>query len=195
MRDLTVRTGMTPRALSADTAVRVPRLLAAALAVLALAGCSRGVTSTPGDAPNLETWVAEVKARPAPPLDPLPVMQQFETFEYAAQGLRDPFSNAFTDRSNGSGPRPDSDRRKQTLEQFPLDSLDMVGTLGDGGSMVALVMAPDKVTYRVRPGAYMGQSDGRVTDVLEDRIELVELVPDGAGGWLERPATVALEDQ
>ena len=195
MRDLTVRTGMTPRALSADTAVRVPRLLAAALAVLALAGCSRGVTSTPGDAPNLETWVAEVKARPAPPLDPLPVMQQFETFEYAAQGLRDPFSNAFTDRSNGSGPRPDSDRRKQTLEQFPLDSLDMVGTLGDGGSIVALVMAPDKVTYRVRPGAYMGQSDGRVTDVLEDRIELVELVPDGAGGWLERPATVALEDQ
>ena len=195
MRDLTVRTGMTPRALSADTAVRVPRLLAAALAVLAMAGCSRGVTSTPGDAPNLETWVAEVKARPAPPLDPLPVMQQFETFEYAAQGLRDPFSNAFTDRSNGSGPRPDSDRRKQTLEQFPLDSLDMVGTLGDGGSMVALVMAPDKVTYRVRPGAYMGQSDGRVTDVLEDRIELVELVPDGAGGWLERPATVALEDQ
>ena len=195
MRDLTVRTGAVSRALSTDTAARMPRFLAVALAVVALAGCSRGVTSTPGEAPNLETWVAEVKARPAPPLDPLPVMQQFETFEYAAQGLRDPFSNAFTDRSNGSGPRPDSDRRKQTLEQFPLDSLDMVGTLGDGGSIVALVMAPDKVTYRVRPGAYMGQSDGRVTDVLEDRIELVELVPDGAGGWLERPATVALEDQ
>ncbi|MGH8074759.1 MAG: pilus assembly protein PilP [Lysobacter sp.] len=196
MRDLTVRTGMMPRALSVDSSAgRLPRVLVATLVVLALAGCSRGVTSTPGEAPNLETWVAEVKARPAPALDPLPVMQQFETFEYAAQGLRDPFSNAFTDRSNGSGPRPDSDRRKQTLEQFPLDSLDMVGTLGDGGSIVALVMAPDKVTYRVRPGAYMGQSDGRVTDVLEDRIELVELVPDGAGGWLERPATVALEDQ
>ena len=73
-------------------------------------------------------WVAEVKARPAPPLDPLPVMQQFETFEYAAQALRDPFSDAFTDDSGGSGPRPDPNRRKQTLEQFPLDSLDMVGT-------------------------------------------------------------------
>ena len=71
----------------------------------------------------------------------------------------------------------------------------MVGTLGRGAATVALVMAPDKVTYRVRPGAYMGQSDGRVTGVFEDRIELVELVPDGAGGWLERPATVALEDQ
>ncbi|HOZ25066.1 MAG TPA: pilus assembly protein PilP, partial [Thermomonas sp.] len=83
---------------------------------------------------------------------------------------------------------------KQTLEQFPLDSLDMVGTLGNGKGLVALVMAPDKVTYRVQPGAYLGQSDGRVTAINEDRVELVELVPDGAGGWLERPATILLED-
>ncbi|WP_462114645.1 pilus assembly protein PilP [Lysobacter xanthus] len=159
-----------------------------------LAGCARGVTSTPGDAPNLEKWAAEVKARPAPALDPLPVMQQFETFDYAAQSLRDPFSRAFTDDGSGNGPRPDSARRKQPLEGFPLDSLDMVGTLGKGPGQVALVMAPDKVTYRVRPGEYMGQSDGRVTAVHEDRIELVELVPDGAGGWLERPATLALDD-
>jgi type IV pilus assembly protein PilP len=170
--------------------------LAIGLAVaLALTGCARGITSTPGDAPNLEAFVAQVKAQPAPPLDPLPVMQQFETFEYTAHTLRDPFSNAFTDDGSGSGPRPDRDRRKQTLEQFPLDSLDMVGTLGRGAGVIALVMAPDKVTYRVRPGNYMGQSDGRVTGVFEDRIELVELVPDGAGGWLERPASVALEDQ
>ncbi|KGQ20091.1 Type IV pilus biogenesis protein PilP [Lysobacter dokdonensis DS-58] len=166
-----------------------------ALALLALAACGRSVTSGPDPANNLEKWVAEVKARPAPPLDPLPVMQQFETFEYAAQALRDPFSEAFSDVSGGSGPRPDPNRPKQTLEQFPLDSLDMVGTIGGGANLLALVMAPDKVTYRVRPGVYMGQADGRVTAVYEDRIELVELVPDGAGGWLERPATVALEDQ
>lgn len=166
-----------------------------ALAMVALAGCGRSVTSSYGEAPNLEKWVAEVRTRPAPPLDPLPIMQQFETFEYAAQSLRDPFSNAFTDQSGGSGPRPDANRRRQTLEQFPLDSLDMVGTLGRGSGLVALVMAPDKVTYRVRPGVYLGQNDGRVTAVYEDRIELVELVPDGAGGWLERPASVALEDQ
>lgn len=171
---------------------RIPTLLC--VGIVALAGCARGVTSKPGDAPNLEQWAAEVRARPAPPLEPLPVMQQFETFEYAAQGLRDPFSRAFTDEG-GAGPRPDAGRRKQPLEAFPLDSLDMVGTLGKGAGLVALVMAPDKVTYRVRPGVYMGQSDGRVTAIYEDRIELVELVPDGAGGWLERPATVALDDQ
>ena len=71
----------------------------------------------------------------------------------------------------------------------------MVGTLGAGAGIVAVVMAPDKVSYRVRPGVYMGQSDGRVTGVFEDRIELIELVPDGAGGWLERPASLSLEDQ
>ncbi|WP_242110480.1 pilus assembly protein PilP [Luteimonas aquatica] len=170
------------------------RPLAALAAVLTLAGCGRSITSTPGDAPNLEEWVAEIRAKPAPPLDPLPVMQQFETFEYAAQALRDPFSDAFTDEDSGSGPRPDSHRRKQPLEQFPLDTLDMVGIIQAGG-IVALVQAPDKVVYRVQPGMYIGQNDGRVTSVSKDRIDLVELVPDGAGGWLERPASVALEDK
>ena len=164
------------------------------LVVAALVGCARGVTSTPGDAPNLESWAADVRARPAPPLDPLPVMQQFETFEYAAQTLRDPFSDAWNN-AEGGGLRPDPNRRKETLEQYPLDSLDMVGTIGKGAGLVALVMGPDKVTYRVRPGNYLGQSDGRVTSVREDGLELVELVPDGAGGWLERPASIALEDQ
>jgi type IV pilus assembly protein PilP len=170
------------------------RLAAALLSVIALAGCARGVTSTPGDAPNLQRWVAEVKKRPAPALDPLPVMQQFETFEYAAQSLRDPFSNAFADDGSGAGPRPDPNRRKQPLENFPLDSLNMVGTIGQGDSLVALVAAPDKVTYRVRPGMYLGQSDGRVVSVSADRIEIVELVPDGAGGWLERPAAISLDE-
>ena len=162
------------------------RLIGAMMICAALAGCAGGNN-------ELQNWVAEVKARPAPALDPLPVMQQFETFEYAAQNLRDPFSEEFNGASS-SGPRPDPGRRKQTLEQFPLDNLDMVGTLGRGPGMVALVMAPDKVTYRVHPSVYMGQSDGRVTAVYEDRIEMIELVPDGAGGWLERPATIALED-
>ncbi len=171
------------------------KLLLAGLAVAALSGCGRTVTSTPGDAPNLVKWVADVRARPAPPLEPLPVMQQFETFEYAAQGLRDPFSDAWNLADNSAGARPDPNRRKEPLEQYPLDSLDMVGTIGQGSGLVALVMAPDKVTYRIRPGSYMGQSDGRVTDVREDRIDLIELVPDGAGGWLERAAALALDDQ
>jgi Tfp pilus assembly protein PilP len=170
------------------------RGIGALMLMLALGACGRGITSTPGDAPNLRKWVADVRARPAPPLDPLPVMQQFETFEYAAQDLRDPFSDAWSNPEGGGGLRPDPNRPKEPLEQFPLDSLDMVGTIGQGSGLLALVMAPDKVTHRIRPGAYLGQNDGRVVGVYEDRIELVELVPDGAGGWLERPASIALED-
>ena len=172
------------------------RIAAAALVLLAatlLGACGRSVTSGPGDASNLQKWVAEVKKRPAPALEPLPVMQQFETFEYAAQSLRDPFSNAFSAESGAGGPRPDPNRRKQPLEDFPLDGLRMVGTIGQGAALQALVRAPDKVTYRVRPGMYLGQSDGRVTSVSAEKIELVELVPDGAGGWLERPAAISLE--
>ncbi|PKM01908.1 MAG: fimbrial protein, partial [Gammaproteobacteria bacterium HGW-Gammaproteobacteria-6] len=159
------------------------------LGALLLVACSRGTQ-------DLQAWVAEVKNRPAPPLDPLPVMQQFETFQYTVQSMRDPFSAPSNDRrANSSGPRPDPNRRKEPLETFPLDSLDMVGTLGVGVKSVALVMAPDKVVHRVRPGNHMGQNEGRVSSVTDSRIELVELVPDGAGGWLERSVAVALDNQ
>ena len=172
----------------APRTIALPALLA--VLALALTGCGRGT----GD---LEDYVAEVKSRPGPPLDPLPVMQQFESFEYAAQGLRDPFSDATDERQSatGSGPRPDPDRRKEALEAFPLDSLDMVGTLGASGALTALVMDPDRVIHRLQLGNYMGQNDGRIMAIHEDRIELVELVPDGAGGWIERDATVALDDE
>ena len=129
------------------------------------------------------------------PLEPLPVMKQFETFEYSAEGLRDPFAEPTPDRdSGGAGLRPDPERRKEALEAYPLDGLNMVGTIGTAGNLIGLVLAPDRVTYRVRPGNYMGQNDGRITAVHEDRIEMVELVPDGAGGWIERQAKIALED-
>lgn len=162
-------------------------LAAGLLASTLLVGCTRGDK-------ELVAFLDEVKNRPAPALDPLPVMKQFETFEYSADGLRDPFSVPLANRDSGSGPRPDANRRKEVLEAFPLDGLNMVGSIGTGGNLVALVLAPDKVTHRVRPGIYLGQSDGRVTGVYEDRIELVELVTDGAGGWLERQAKIALED-
>ncbi|MGH8049996.1 MAG: pilus assembly protein PilP [Arenimonas sp.] len=155
--------------------------------LVVLTACTRGQS-------DLETWVAKTKAEPAPPLQPLPVMQQFESFEYAAQNMRDPFSPPVPDRNEGSGPRPDPERRKEVLEAFPLDSMNMAGTIGSGKGLVGLVTAPDKVTYRIKPGNYLGQNDGRVTAIYEDRIEIVELVPDGAGGWLERQAKIALED-
>lgn len=167
---------------------KLRRYLLLAAVTCVLAACTGGTRV-------VEAWVAEVRARPAPPLDPLPVMKQFETFEYSGEGLRDPFSIPEPDRNSGGGLRPDVNRRKEVLEAYPLDSLSMVGTIGAGPGIVGLVLAPDRVTYRVRPGIYLGQNDGRATAVSENQIDIVELVPDGAGGWLERQAKMALEDK
>lgn len=160
------------------------------LAIAALAGCAP-------DTSDLVQWVATENQKPGPTLPPVPVLQQFETFIYNDQGLRDPFAPPLDTRSAASGPRPDPDRRKQPLEAYPLDSLNMVGTLNtnSGGSIVGLVMSPDRVLHRVTPGTYLGQSDGRVTAVHPDKIDITELVPDGAGGWIERPANIAIANQ
>lgn len=165
-----------------------PAALGLAMAFM-LGGCAPGTS-------DLQAWVADVKARPPKPLDPLPVMRQFESFEYAAQHLRDPFSAPAPEQDavSDSSLRPDPTRRKEPLEAYPLDSLDMVGTLGAGAEMVALLMDPDRVVHKVVAGDYLGQSDGRIDAIFEDRIELTELVPDGAGGWMERKAQVALDD-
>ena len=174
---------------SPASAMNWRQLAVIALCVALTAGCTPGMS-------DLETYVARVKAIPPKPLEPLPVMRQFETFEYQAQSLRDPFSNPTEQQEAqaGSTLRPDPDRPKEPLEAYPLDSLDMVGTLGDPENIIVMVMDPERVIHRVMPGQYMGQNDGRVTGVFEDRIELTELVPDGAGGWMERQAQVALDD-
>lgn len=163
------------------------RVLLVGLLALLLAACAR-------DTEDLEAFVAEVRARPAPPLEPLPALQTFEAHEYTAYTLRDPFS-APRAAGGATGPRPDPERRKESLEAFPLDALRMVGTIGAGADLMALILAPDRVTHRIRVGNYLGQSEGRVVQVRPDRVELVELLSDGAGGWLEREATVALQDE
>jgi type IV pilus assembly protein PilP len=172
-------------------------LLAASIVLVAIAlgGCAESRS-------ELEAYVGSIKARPGKPLPPLPKMQEFETFEYAAYELRDPFSRIATDaRDEGvadvavAGPRPDRDRRKEELEGFPLDALDMVGTMGGGADMFGLIKDPTGVVHRVRPSNYLGQNDGKILGVYEDRIELVELFPNGLGGWEERRSAIALENE
>ena len=165
------------------------RLIALALTGLALAGCSRGT----GD---LQVKIDEIKAMQGAPLEPLPVMRTFEVFEYTAHTMRDPFTPSVEETvTTQQGPRPDMDRAREALEAFPLDALDMVGTLGFSTDVTGLVKDPDGVIHQLRADNYMGQNFGRITGIFEDRIELVELIPNGVGGWIERPASIALGDQ
>jgi len=91
---------------------------------------------------------------------------------------------------------PDLDRPKEVLENFDLKSLGMVGTLqGVDGNLFALIRDNEGGIHRVRTGNYMGQNYGRVVGVSDTRIELVEIVPNGRGGWVERPRSLSLDEE
>jgi type IV pilus assembly protein PilP len=176
---------------SIKSAAATRTLLMLALA-LVLGGCTRGMS-------DLRDWVAQEKAKKGAPIQPLPVIKTFETFKYDDQDRRDPFSPSTAELQNNnaaaSGPRPDANRAQQPLEKFALDSLKMVGTLGAGSTIEVLVKDPLGVIHRVRIGEYMGQNYGHVTAVSESRIDMVELVSNGNGGWMERPASIALDEK
>jgi type IV pilus assembly protein PilP len=165
--------------------LKLSLLLAAALT---LGGCTRGMS-------DLRDWVTQEKAKRGAPIPPLPVIKTFETFTYSDQDKRDPFSPSQDELTEAGGPRPDEGRPRQPLEAYSLDSLRMVGTIGAGSSMEALIKDPGGVIHRVHANEYMGQNYGRVTAVSADHLDLVELVSNGNGGWMERPASIALESK
>ncbi len=165
------------------------RWFALITAILLGTGCAKGLA-------DLEKKVEEIKSRPGPPIEPPPTMRTFETFEYRAHELRDPFSPSVDEDAQATqGPRPDMNRPREPLESFPLDTLDMVGTLGFGTDLTALIKDPDGIIHQIRVDNYLGQNFGRVTSISESRIDLVELIPNGVGGWNEQPQSIALDDQ
>lgn len=164
---------------------------AAICIALMLAGCGNRMQ-------DLEQYVAQVKARRGGQIAPLPQIKPFETYLYDDMNLRSPFipqlqsyaNNA--KGSNSSGLHPDFNRPHEYLEQFPLDSLKMMGTLTLKGSTYALVRDGDGVVHKVTVGNYMGQNFGKITQVTQAGLVLREIVSDGQGGWVERDTTVQL---
>ncbi len=153
-----------------------------------LSGCS-------DDMSELNQRIAEVKSRPGERIEPLPEIKPYEAFVYTAATLRSPFipsAPAQADLPNSI--RPDSRRSREFLEQFPLDTLRMVGTLQLQGRNYGLVQGKDGLVHRILPGNYVGQNEGRVLSVNESKISLIEIVPDGLGGYIERPAALALSE-
>jgi len=167
------------------------------LAVLAFAAFALGACG--GDMDDLDQYINTVKAKPGGRIDPLPEITPYEVFTYIAdaEGLRSPFVPDSPQAVAGiaaGGTRPDPERSREFLEQFPLDTLRMVGTLQLGETHFGLVQTSDGLIHRVVPGNYMGQNDGRIVVVSESEIELVEIISDGIGGYLEREAAVGLAD-
>ena len=174
-----------------SAALRIRTGLVIGFAALALAGCV-------GDNDDLDQYINETKARPGGRIEPLPEITPYEVFTYMAdkQGLRSPFVPDTPQASAGAGGsiRPNADRSREYLEQFPLDTLRMVGTLQLGEVNYGLVQTSDGLIHRVVPGNYVGQNDGRIDTISESEIKLVEIISDGIGGYVERQAAIGLAD-
>ncbi|MHB8744513.1 MAG: pilus assembly protein PilP [Sulfuricaulis sp.] len=166
-------------------------LLVAVLLSFALSGCSSDGLE------DLRDFVKNAYADKKPKVEPLPEIKLQETFAYDPANLTDPFSDlnlAPQSQKAAGGPRPDPNRRKEPLENYPLDSLKMVGTLTRGTQMWAIIQAPDGTVYRVQKGDHLGQNSGQIKKISEDKINLVELIQGTTGNWIERDASLTLAD-
>ncbi|GAB4347664.1 MAG: type 4a pilus biogenesis lipoprotein PilP [Gammaproteobacteria bacterium] len=160
---------------------------------LFLTGCSQSNLS------DLEAYVNQVKSRTGGPIEPLPEIKVYETYRYSAADLRSPFVSPLELAeeeeqavASTNGIAPDLNRPKELLEEYPLDSLRMVGTLEQNQKVWAIIKANDGTIHRVVAGNYMGQNHGKILQITENSIELLEIIPDGQGGWQEREASIAL---
>ncbi|MFT5962544.1 MAG: type IV pilus assembly protein PilP [Burkholderiaceae bacterium] len=161
--------------------------------ILSLPGCSdNGVT-------EIKSWMDEVRQQTKVSIKTLSPPKKFTPFSYQGKILVDPFNSsklavAFAKlQASNSGMKPDFERRREPLEEYPLDVLKMVGTLQKPGLNYALIMA-DKTLFQVRAGNYIGQNFGMVSGITETAVELKEIVQDASGEWVERKAKLELQE-
>lgn len=160
-----------------------------------LAGCG-------SDMGDLQSYVTEVKARPKGRIEPLPEFKPYESFQYSAAGLRGPFTAPveiklikYQQERAKSNIKPDFKRPKEYLEGFSIDAITMVGTLAlVENELWALLDDAEGGVHRVKPGNYVGRNHGKVVGIDQGSVDIIEIVPDGHGGWLERPRAIKLRD-
>lgn len=169
-----------------------------AVFVLLLAGC--GVSGED----ELRQWMAEQRSQTRPKIAPISEPKQFKPESYNEVAAIEPFSNQKLTQAlkrestqaaaNGALIAPELARRKEALESFPLDAMTLVGSLIKGGQPIALVKVGN-LLYQVRPGNHLGQNYGRVTGITETEVKLREIVQDAIGEWIERTATLQLQER
>ncbi|OYY73025.1 MAG: hypothetical protein B7Y40_10635 [Gammaproteobacteria bacterium 28-57-27] len=161
-----------------------------ALSLPLLHGCTDGTS-------DLQAFVNETMQKPAAKaIPPIPQLKPYTPFIYSAFDSRDPFSapEYAEEEKVDNGIRPDSNRSKEPLEAFPLDGIGMMGIIERNNRPEALVSAPNGTIHTVVVGNYLGQNFGKITGIQETKIDLIEILPDGNGGWMEKPATITMKD-
>jgi type IV pilus assembly protein PilP len=152
-----------------------------------------------GDFADLDAFMAEVRARPVGAIEPIPTFKPYQSFTYSAQSLRSPFDVPLTAKEvalqTGKVVKPDLLHAHEFLERFDIEGLAMVGTLAQEGTLWVLVKDGEGGVHRVRIGNYLGKNHGKIIGATETEISIQEIVPNGVGGWIERPRTIELTEQ
>jgi len=171
------------------TSLRIVNLLAVSALMVACGG--------ERSQQDLVDFINENKQRPPGTIKEPPKIATYDAFTYDAYQLRSPFEQPLVILSEtiiapSSNVKPDLIRQKERLEQYDLATLKMVGTLERNGILWALISDPDGGIERVREGNYVGRNYGRISDVSQNKIDIVEIVASGEA-WLERPNLLQIE--
>lgn len=163
----------------------VPVLLA-----ICLAGCGGE------EFQDLRDFVKNAGADMRGKVEPPPDIKPYEPFAYDnSTSLPDPFRPRKQDArsSNRAGQnQPDLDRPKEELEDYPLESLKMVGYLYQRNVGHAVIRSSEGKIYRVKAGNYIGLNFGQILSVSETEVKIKEMVQDSAGDWTERESSLQL---
>lgn len=167
--------------------------IGAVACALLLAGCGDS------DVREVRDWMEQVKHDTHPSVKPLPEPKDFIPYAYDAKEAVDPFNPnkllgelARAAATSNNPNQPDLARPRELLETFPLDTMQMVGTMEKAGVRYALLQI-DRSLYQVRAGQRIGQNFGVVTRVGDDAVDIRETVQDAAGEWAERGAKLELQ--
>ncbi len=173
-------------------------VLSAACSLLVLSGCG----SSRDD--DIRQWMLEERNQTRPKVEPIPAPKQFKPEAYTNAAAMEPFSKEKLTQAlkrdssqvvaNGALVAPELARRKEPMEAFPLDAMAMVGSIVKSGQPVALVKV-DNLLYQVKQGSYLGQNFGKVMKISETEVTLREIVQDAVGEWIERVATLQLQER
>lgn len=152
-----------------------------------------------GEFQDLQQYIKEVKSRSGDPIPDLPEAKPYERFLYEDADLRDPFKPTIKLATNTGSSfvnqlRPNTNRDAEALEQFPLDTLRMVGSLKQDDEKWGVVKTTDGFIYRVKRGNHVGKNFGKITRITDDEIEILEIISDGMGGWIERQAALKISE-
>lgn len=178
--------------------MKLPSLWVSALLFSLLVGCGSS------NEDDIRQWMADERNQTRPKVAPIPAPKQFKPEAYTNASAVEPFSNQKLTQAlkrdsaqvaaNGALVEPELARRKEPMEAFPLDSMTLVGSIIKTGQPVALVKT-DGLLYQVKLGSYLGQNFGRVTKISETEVTMREIVQDAAGEWIERTATLQLQER